>query len=219
LWARLTMRSVASTTAMPQQRRTGARAHQQRDGAYAGCAQPGTHAGEPVGGHPGRVRGQKRRLGRRGAVIVYVDEAANVSVPTTVNGVRTMVIPTTARAVALGSAPQSSFEMSAIPGLQGPCSPGGCGQQQTAQALMQQNPAFFGVGVGQSLDNPKEAALVIFVDRRNIPAELAANGQRPAHTLRRHGPVARHAILRGEAPNAKPLRLAGAKRSRQASMD
>jgi hypothetical protein len=39
---------------------------------------------------------------------------------------------------------------------------------------MQQNPAFFGVGVGQSLDNPKEAALVIYVDRRKVPAQLPA---------------------------------------------
>ena len=74
-------------------------------------------------------------------MIVYVDEAANVSVPATVNGVRTMVIPTTARAVALGSAPQSSFEMSAIPGLQGPVlNQAVAVKQQTAQALMQQNP-------------------------------------------------------------------------------
>jgi hypothetical protein len=121
-----------------------------------------------------------------GAVIVYVDEAANVSVPATVNGVRTMVIPTTARAVALGSAPQSSFEMSAIPGLQGPVlNQAVAVKQQTAQALMQQNPAFFGVGVGQSLDNPKEAALVIFVDRRNIPAELppTVNGLRTRYVV------------------------------------
>jgi hypothetical protein len=37
---------------------------------------------------------------------------------------------------------------------------------------MRRNPAFFGVGVGQSLDNPKEAALIIYVDRKRIPAEL-----------------------------------------------
>jgi hypothetical protein len=47
-------------------------------------------------------------------------------------------------------------------------------KQQIAQSLMQQNPAFFGVGVGQSLDNPKEAALVIYVDRRMVPAQLPA---------------------------------------------
>jgi hypothetical protein len=39
---------------------------------------------------------------------------------------------------------------------------------------MQQNPAFFGVGVGQSFDNPREAALVIYVDRREVPASLPA---------------------------------------------
>jgi hypothetical protein len=37
---------------------------------------------------------------------------------------------------------------------------------------MRRNPAFFGVGVGQSLDNPKEAALVLYVDRTRIPADL-----------------------------------------------
>ena len=39
---------------------------------------------------------------------------------------------------------------------------------------MKQKPAFFGVGVGQSLDNPREAALVIYVDRKQLPADLPA---------------------------------------------
>ena len=104
----------------------------------------------------------------------------------TVNGVRTMVIPTTARAVALGSAPQSSLEMSAIPGCKAPCSTRRLRSSSKRRwRLMQQNPAFFGVGVGQSLDNPKEAALVIFVDRRNIPAELppTVNGLRTRYMV------------------------------------
>ena len=37
---------------------------------------------------------------------------------------------------------------------------------------MQQHPAFFGVGVGQSLDDPRQAALVVYVDRDRMPAEL-----------------------------------------------
>jgi hypothetical protein len=37
---------------------------------------------------------------------------------------------------------------------------------------MHGNKAFFGVGVGQSLDNPREAALVIFVDRNHLPVTL-----------------------------------------------
>ena len=42
-----------------------------------------------------------------------------------------------------------------------------------------------GVGIGQSLDNPKEAALVIYVDRRNIPAELppTVNGLRTRYVV------------------------------------
>ncbi len=40
--------------------------------------------------------------------------------------------------------------------------------------MMRGNPAFFGVGVGQSLDNPREAALVVYVDRRQVPAQLPA---------------------------------------------
>jgi hypothetical protein len=47
-------------------------------------------------------------------------------------------------------------------------------KNQVAANLMQQNPAFFGVGVGQSLDNPREAALVIYVDRNRLPAQLPA---------------------------------------------
>jgi hypothetical protein len=39
---------------------------------------------------------------------------------------------------------------------------------------MQQNSAFFAIGVGQSFDNPREAALVIYVDRAHIPAQLPA---------------------------------------------
>lgn len=39
-----------------------------------------------------------------------------------------------------------------------------------APILMKQNPAFFGMGVGQSLNNPSEPALVIYVDRKGLPA-------------------------------------------------
>ena len=50
---------------------------------------------------------------------------------------------------------------------------------------MRQNPAFFGVGVGQSLDNPKEAALIVYVDRNQVPANLPAtiNGLRVRYVI------------------------------------
>jgi hypothetical protein len=58
-------------------------------------------------------------------------------------------------------------------------------KEQVAQSLMKQNPAFFGVGVGQSFDNPKEASLVIYVDRTQVPATLPAtiNGLRTRYII------------------------------------
>jgi hypothetical protein len=129
----------------------------------------------PANGILGVAAGKSSDAPGKSAVILYVDESMNVTAPATVDGVRTILIPTTARAVAFGSAPQTAFDTTAIPALAGPVmSQAVVTKQQIAQSLMQQNPAFFGVGVGQSLDNPKEAALVIYVDRRKVPAQLPA---------------------------------------------
>jgi hypothetical protein len=97
-------------------------------------------------------------------------------VPATVDGVRTVVIPANARAVAAGSAPQTAFEAgTGAPALTAGTLGGAMSvKQQVAHTLMKKNPAFFGVGVGQSLDNPREAALAIYVDRKLVPAQLPA---------------------------------------------
>jgi len=109
------------------------------------------------------------------AVIVYVDQNMKVSVPASVNGVRTVVIPTTQFAVALGAAPQTPQEANIVAALAAPVLRDAVAAKNlVADNLMQQNQAFFGVGVGQSLDNPREAVLVIFVDRKRVPAELPA---------------------------------------------
>jgi hypothetical protein len=97
-----------------------------------------------------------------------------VNVPSTVDGVRTVAIPTTARAVTYGSVPQTPFETS-VPSLSAAARAQAVAvKKQVAANLMRQNAAFFGVGVGQSLDNPREAALVIYVDRNRLPAQLPA---------------------------------------------
>jgi hypothetical protein len=106
------------------------------------------------------------------AVILYVDEGMNIAAPQTVYGVRSLVIPTTARAVANGSAPLTPLDSTVTPLPSAALNQAVSLKQQIAQRLMKQNPGFFGVGVGQSLDNPKEAALVIYVDRKNVPANL-----------------------------------------------
>jgi hypothetical protein len=130
----------------------------------------------PSAGILGVAMGKSSDHPGEGAAIVYVDENTNASAPATVDGVRTVVIPTTARAVAFGSAPQTPFEARAgVPALSAAVLSSAVAiKQQTARGLMRRNPAFFGVGVGQSLDNPKEAALVIYVDRKRLPAQLPA---------------------------------------------
>jgi hypothetical protein len=108
------------------------------------------------------------------AVILYTDESRTVTVPSTVDGVRTVMIPTTARAVAYGSAPRTPFEAGSVSLPSPALAQAAAVKNQMAANLMRQNPAFFGVGVGQSLDNPHEAALVIYVDRNRLPAQLPA---------------------------------------------
>jgi hypothetical protein len=134
----------------------------------------GTATGKSID-HPGEA-----------AIIVYIDQNSNVSVPQTIDGVRTEVIPTTAQAVAAGTAPQSAFQSNVPQAIASSVlTQAIAAKQQVAQSLMKKNPAFFGVGVGQSLDNPKEAALVIYVDRREIPATLPAtiNGLRARYII------------------------------------
>ncbi len=140
----------------------------------------------PSAGILGAVVGKSSDRAGEAAVILYVDQNMNVTAPQTVNGVRTEVIPATAQAVAAGTAPLYPAQANSIPPLPpAVLSQAIAAKQQVAQSLMKQNPAFFGVGVGQSYDNPKEAALVIFVDRRQVPAALAPtiNGLRARYVI------------------------------------
>jgi hypothetical protein len=126
----------------------------------------------PTAGILGVAIGKSSDRPGEAAVIVYVADNARTAVPATVGGVRTLVIPTTAHAVAFGSAP-TVVSLSDEPTLPPPILNQAVAiKQQIAHGLMQQHPEFFGVGVGQSLDNPREAALVVYVDRKRVPAEL-----------------------------------------------
>ena len=128
----------------------------------------------PSGGILGVATGKSLDRPGEAAILIYTDENMAPSVPATVAGVRTLVIPTTARAVALGAAPQNAFESPrGVPSLSASALNAAVALKQRLAALvMKQNPAFFGVGVGQSLDNPRDAALVIYVDRKILPAQL-----------------------------------------------
>ena len=90
-----------------------------------------------------------------GAVILYVDEIMQVGVPVTIAGVRTMVIPTNGHAVAFGAAPVTPF-ISSTSGLTAAAlGTAEAMKRQVGPTLMKRNPAFFGIGVGQSLDSPR----------------------------------------------------------------
>jgi hypothetical protein len=126
----------------------------------------------PSAGILGVATGKSSDHPGEAAVIVYTDENMTVSVPAQVGGVRTLVIPANARSVALGSAPLAN-SIAGEPALAAAdLTPAVAVKQQIARALMRQNPSFFGVGVGQSLDNPREPALMIYVDRKKEPAQL-----------------------------------------------
>jgi hypothetical protein len=126
----------------------------------------------PSAGILGAVTGKSSDHAGEATVILYVDQSMNVNVPQTVNGVRTEVIPTTAQAVAQGTTPQSAATGNLPPLASNVLSQAVAAKEQIAQSLMKQNSAFFGVGVGQSFDNPREAALVVYVDRKQVPAAL-----------------------------------------------
>jgi len=94
-------------------------------------------------------------------------------VPATVDGVRTMVIAASAEQVAAGTAPQANAGTQPAPAaaeLKRVMDV----KDRVGRMMMRQIPAFFGVGVGQSLDDPRTGALVIYVDRHRAPAILPA---------------------------------------------
>lgn len=126
----------------------------------------------PAVGILGVAMGKSSDQPGEAAVIIYVSESAPANLPQAIAGVRTLVIPTDPHAVAFGAAPLT-IPLSAAPALPGAALNQALAvKRQFAHGLMQQNSAYFGVGVGQSLDNPREASLVIYVDRKHLPADL-----------------------------------------------
>ena len=127
---------------------------------------------DPSAGILGVAMGKSSDHAGEAAVIVYVTGHPNV--PATIEGVRTMVIATSADQVAAGTAPVANVS-SQQPAL-------GSGElrrvmevkDRVTRTLMRESRAYFGVGVGQSLDDPREGALVIYVDRHQTPENLLA---------------------------------------------
>lgn len=108
------------------------------------------------------------------AIIVYVDKSLpGVSVPPSIEGVRTQVIATDLATLARNAA------------LASPASVNGLALSATAlasaksvvsqyAARLLKDPAIFGVGVAQSLDDPQQPALLVLVDPSAAPRSMPA---------------------------------------------
>lgn len=109
-----------------------------------------------------------------GAVAFYLEATANpqaiASIPASVDGVATVLLPA-------NSGPGESASANAtLPGSLQP-RPASLNQalavkQRVAAILLKSNSSLFGVGVGQSLDNPEDAALILFADRKTMTTNL-----------------------------------------------
>jgi len=138
----------------------------------------------PANGILGVAMGKSSDRPGEAAVLVYVGDNVKGSVPATIEGVRTVIVPATPEEVAMGTAPLDNSASALVQPAQASLRQAIQVKQQMVRSLMR-NPAYFGVGVGQSLDNPREAALVIYVDRNRLPASLPAtvNGVRARYVV------------------------------------
>ena len=152
----------------------------------------------------GVVAGKSSDHAGQAALLVYVDEAAAVNVPAEIGGMRTVVIPTSAREFASGNVAAANNAGSQLPASA--LTRATEVKQQAARELMEKNTAIFGVGVGQSLDNPREAALVIYVDRNHLPAKLpqTIDGVRTRYVLMDRLHVTRSYSIAGPAWHCAP---------------
>jgi hypothetical protein len=125
----------------------------------------------PAAGILGVSMGKSTDHPGEAAVLIYVGDRARPAVPAVIEGVRTVVISATAEEVALGAAPLDNGASADI-ALAADALNRAIRVKQIGRILMRRDKAFFGVGVGQSLDNPRDPALIFFVDRNHMPAAL-----------------------------------------------
>jgi hypothetical protein len=126
----------------------------------------------PDNGILGVATGQSLDSPGDAAVIVYVDKnKPGIAMPKVIHGVRTLVIPTDAASMAAGTEPTTLPQVEGIHLPAEVLRAAAQVQRQFAPQLMA-DPAFFGVGVTQSYDNPAEAALLVLVDLTKTPQSM-----------------------------------------------
>lgn len=133
------------------------------------------------------------------AIAFYVEPSASTAtppqIPASIGGVATVVLP------ANGPSGEPAAPLSVSQPHAASLSQVLAVKQRNAANLLKSTPALIGVGVGQSLDNPNDAALILFVDRRKVSGALpeSIEGQRVRiilmdrlHVTRSHGTPARN---------------------------
>jgi hypothetical protein len=117
-----------------------------------------------------------------GAVAFYVEPAAYTtaaaSIPAFIGGVPTIVLPANGPAAEPATLPAISQPRAAS------LNQALTVKQRIAANLLKSTPAIFGVGIGQSLDNPSDAALILFADRRNFTGSLPESIQTMVEGIR-----------------------------------
>jgi hypothetical protein len=102
-----------------------------------------------------------------GAIAFYLEPAAYAqaaaSIPAFIGGVATVLLPANGPSGEPVAPPDCLSTARRFPD-----SGAGNAKQRIAASLLKSNPAIFGVGVGQSLDNPSDAALMLFVDEKKF---------------------------------------------------
>ena len=175
--------------------------------AEAVASQKGAALIDAAKGILGVAAGKSLDQPGQAAVLVYVDRERNggVAVPQTIGGLPTRVIATTASAVASGSVSIPSTNNLGIHLPQATLDAARSSQKQYVGQLMS-DPAFFGVGVTQSQDNPSEAALVVFIDKTKTPRAQPATVGGLRVRYRMMNPIRVNATARALRPGAPPER-------------
>jgi hypothetical protein len=127
---------------------------------------------QPDNGILGVATGQSLDSPGEAAVIVYVDKnKPGIAVPKVIQGVRTLVIRTDAASMSAGTEPTTLPEAEGIH-LSPEVLRAAAGVQRQFAPQLMADPAFFGVGVTESYDNPVEAALLVLVDLTKTPRSM-----------------------------------------------
>lgn len=147
-------------------------------------------------------------------MVVYTDKAKSyVSVPQTVNGLRTQVIATDAATLARNAAPAAPATPDGIDLSPNILAGAAAVEQEYAPRLLK-DPSLFGVGVAQSLDNPQDPALLVLVDPdiapRAMPATIGGLRVRYMKLHRFHVTRSKYADLHA-APSCALKNMTGAR--------